>query len=541
MTPARARTLVASSLLLALLLFAWTILEARHQRSQIQEALTAQATVLASSLGPGLVAASHASRELDEIISWKMLDNARLLAELRAEGVEDQELLDELAADNGLDSVIFYDSRQQQLQLLGEPVPEAVEEDLQDLFTGRADELVLGTSLEDGVEHLGAAVRTSKGGVVLVRIHPSTARTFARRLGVDNLLRELVGTSGVLYLSYSEEPSGDGVDVTWDDGSVPPNPPLHQRLFDLRGQTAFEVAMPIDSPAGTSASLRVGLNGSELQRAASQAMWRSLLVGIVLTGFAVSAAGFAVVSRHRSREREEARERLAEAETARRRSERLAAAGALTAGMAHEVRSPMNAIGLAAQRLERKLPDNTELQQIAGRIRAEIDRLEGVLRGFLELASPVSDHRSETDLAEVAREVLKVLSDEAADRDILLDEVVGSAPTKTDRESVHRAVVNLVRNAIQASPPNGRVAVQAEMRDGQARLRIRDEGEGLDPTLDGRFFDPFVTSRNTGTGLGLALVRRVAEDLGGTVSLDNLQGGGAEAILSLPIDREAEP
>jgi signal transduction histidine kinase len=530
---------VIFSLLLAVLLFGWTFLEARHQRSQIQAALTAQATVLASSLGPGLVAATHASRELDEIIFWKILDNARLLAELRLAGRDDQELLEELAADNGLDSVVFYDSDQRQLQLLGEGVPESAKEELQDLFDRRADELVLGTSLEDGVEHLGAAVRTPSDGVVLVRIHPSTARTFARRLGVENLLRKLVGAGGVLYLSYREEPSGNVVEVAWDDGSVPPSPPSNQELFDLRGRTALEVEMPIESPAGTSATLRVGLDGSALQRTASQTMWRSLLLGLILTGFAVSAAGFAVVSRLRAREREEAGERLAEAETARRRSERLAAAGALTAGMAHEVRSPMNAIGLAAQRLERKLSDNTDLRQIASRIRAEIDRLEGVLRGFLELASPVSDHRSETDLANVAREVLDLMSDEATDRGVLLAEVVGSATTMADRESIHRAAVNLVRNAIQASPPGGRVAVMAETSGRSALLRIQDEGAGLDAELDGRFFDPFVTGKSTGTGLGLALVKRVAEDHGGTVSLTDRKGGGAEAILSLPIDGKA--
>jgi len=539
-SPSRARALVALSLLLAVLLFSWTVLEARRQRSQVQETLTAQATVLAGSLGPGLVAASHASRELDEIIAWKILDNARLLAELRLAGREDQEHLEQLAADNGLDSVVFFDSEQRQQQLLGERVPETVKVDLQDLFDGRADEVVLGTSLEDGIEHLGAAVRTASGGVVLVRIHPSTARTFARRLGVENLLRGLVGSGGVLYLSYREEPSGSIVEVAWDNGSVPPNPPSGQQLFDLRGQTSFEVEMPIDSPAGTSATLRVGLDGSALQRAATATMWRSLLVGLVLTGFAVSAAGFAVVSRLRAREREVAGERLAEAETARRRSERLAAAGALAAGMAHEVRSPMNAIGLAAQRLERKLSDESDLQQIASRIRLEVDRLEGVLRGFLELASPVSERRSENDLADVARQVLDLLADEATDRGVHIDDVVGSAATRTDRESIHRAIVNLVRNAIQASSPGGRITVVAAQLEDRATLRVLDEGSGLDSELEGRFFDPFVTGRNTGTGLGLALVKRVAEEHGGTVTLSNRNGGGAEAVLSLPIDGKEE-
>ena len=540
MSPARAPALVVLSLLVAVLLFSWTVLEARRQRAQIQETLTGQATILAGSLGPGLAAASHASRELDEIISWKILDNARLLAELRLAGMDDQERLEELAADNGLDSVVFFDSQGRQLQLLGEGVPEGIEEELQEIFSGRADELVLGTSLEDGIEHLGAAERTPSGGAVLVRIHPSTARTFARRLGVENLLGRLVGSGGVLYLSYLEEPSGTIAEASWDEGSVPSRPPSGQQLFELRGRTALEVEMPIDSPAGRSATLRVGLDGSALKRAATQTMWRSLLVGLVLTGFAVSAAGFAVVSRLRVREREAASRSLAAAETARRRSERLADAGALTAGMAHEVRSPMNSIGLAAQRLERKLSGDTDLRQIAGRIRAEVGRLEGVLQGFLELASPVSDRRSDNDVAEVAREVLEVLSEEAEDRDVHLEEVLGSASARTDRESIHRAILNLVRNAIQASPSGGRVTVKAETSDGRAILRILDEGSGLDPELDGRYFDPFVTGRDTGTGLGLALVKRVAEEHGGTIALANREGGGAEATLSLPIDGEAK-
>ena len=81
--------------------------------------------------------------------------------------------------------------------------------------------------------------------------------------------------------------------------------------------------------------------------------------------------------------------------------------------------------------------------------------------------------------------------------------------------------------------------MKAETSDGSVRLLIQDEGPGLDPQLEGRLFDPFVTGRDTGTGLGLALVKRVAEDHGGTVTLADLHGGGTEAILSLPIDGKA--
>ncbi len=148
--------------------------------------------------------------------------------------------------------------------------------------------------------------------------------------------------------------------------------------------------MPLEAPAGSSASLRIGLDGSTLTAVARQTMVRNLVIGLVLAAFATAGTGFAFVSHLRSREREEAARRISAAETARRRSERLAAAGALTAGLAHEVRSPMNAIGLAAQRLERKLPEGDDRRRVAARIGNEVQRLDGVLRGFLELASPVA-------------------------------------------------------------------------------------------------------------------------------------------------------
>ena len=117
---------------------------------------------------------------------------------------------------------------------------------------------------------------------------------------------------------------------------------------------------------------------------------------------------------------------------------------------------------------------------------------------------------------------------------------VRAPAARTDRESIHRAIVNLGRNAIQASSPGGRITVVTAQSKGRATLRVMDEGSGLASELEGRFFAPFVTGRNTGTGLGLALVKRVAEEHGGSITLANRDGGGAEATLSLPLDEKGE-
>lgn len=536
MTSGRARLLAGLLAIAAVLLFLWALSEARRQRRDVEAILTAQATVLARSLGPGLVAASHAARELDEIVLWKLLDNARLFAALGPVDQLDPLQLEDLADANGLDSVVFFDTDGRILITVGEPAADFSVEDLSDILEGQAEEIVVGAAKANDPEHIGAASALPEGGAVLVRIHPSSARAFARRLGVENLLSTLVGTGGVLYLGYSEEPSGRVTEVTWDNGPLPESSTSAEPI-SVRGRTVFEVELPIESPAGSTANLRVGLDGDPLHEAAAASMRRTLLVSIVLAGFAVAGIGFAMVSRLRAIERQEASQQVAAAEAARRRSERLAAAGALTAGLAHEVRSPMNAIGLAAQRLERKLEEGDERRSIAQRIREELQRLEGILREFLDLASPVSDSRETVDLRELASQVAELMIEEANAEAVSLQPVAGSGSVVADREAVRRAIINLVRNAIQASPREGRVIVRVDEQHEHVILTVTDEGPGLDPKLEERAFDAFVTGRASGTGLGLAMVRRVAEEHDGSVSLINRAQGGAEARLELPHEK----
>lgn len=514
-------------------LFSWTVQEARHQRRALEEALTREASLLADSLGPGLEAASNASRELDELVLWKLLDNARLIAVLQDKAPIPEPELERLLESNGLDSILFVDPSGEVQQLVGESFDLALVDELAPLLTDLADELILGSTSQHQVEHLAAAARLPAGGAVLVRVEWSTAHTFARRLGVESLLMDLLGTGVVLYLSYVEEPSSLVVEGAWNGGPVPP-PNESGGLRTVYDRPIFEVNVPLESPAGITAFLRVGLDGTALETAARDAMARTLVMGTVLAALALAGTAFAFVSQMRSRDREQAARRLSELETARRRSERLAAAGALTAGLAHEVRSPLNAIGLAAQRLERKLAGDDERQSLAASIGDEVQRLEKVLRGFLQLASPATGAREMADLSDIAGEVCDLLETEAESEGVLLHPVSGTGVAEVDREAMRRALINLVRNAIQASSRGGEIRVAVDGSGEEVEIVVEDQGSGLDADLLERIFDPFVSSRSDGTGLGLALVRRVVEEHNGSVQLTNRSRGGARAVLRIP-------
>ena len=534
--PHRLRPAVMIALLavFGLALALWALVEVRAQRAETAEALAAQAQVLANTLGPSLAAAAAATRELDELLTGRMLDGAHLIGRLHDAGALSTDELAWIVDRNDLDSVVVVNPSGRPILEAGEEIPLDVLAQVQEASSGGADEVILGATVEMGIEHLAVASGTAGGGAVVVRIHSTTGRTFAGQLGVENLLLSLLGSEGVLYLGFGVEPGGVRNEAAWDGGSVPPPVDGRSELRQVRGRTVFEVEVPVDSPAGTRALLQVGLDGAPLARAVASATRRTALIGVVLVAFSLCLTGIALVSRWRSLEREEAAGRLAEAEAAHRRSDRLAAAGALSAGLAHEVRSPLNAIVLAAQRIERKHPHESDCHNFAGTIRSEVRRLDAILRQFLELARPVGDERQLADLRGVAEEVRGLLTAVAEERGGRIEAVRGSGSAIVDQNSIRRSLINLVHNAMEAGPPDGTIELVVQEEDGGVGIHVLDRGTGIDEAEADHLFDAFVTTRAEGTGLGLALVRRVAEEHGGACRLVNRSGGGVEAILWLP-------
>jgi signal transduction histidine kinase len=526
--------LILAALFLAAALGVWAWSEVEGQQREVEEALRAEAVLLAHALGPALASASASARELDELLAWKLLDNARLLARLAAASPPGGAELADLLEANGLDAVLWLASDGSVRRRAGAGVDEpALRERLAPLLHGEAEELLLAARPEARQRFAAAAVAARGGGAVVVLADPGRSFAFTRQIGVANLLRTLVDSHAVLYLAYEERPGGERAEASWDGGPVPA-----RGRARLRGRPVFEVAVPVAAPAGRRASLRVGLHGEPLQRATAAALRRTALVGVVLAAFGLASAGFTIVQRARAREREQARRRLADLEEGRRRGERLAAAGALAAGLAHEVRNPLNGIGMAAQRIERLAARDGErggkARQLAALIRQEVARLEETLKGFLDLARPTTDPPGPLDLAELTRGSLDLLRLEAADRGVRVELHAEPAPALGDAEALRGAVANLLRNAVQASPAGGRVEVAVTAGRGTAGVTVRDHGAGIDPALLARVFDAFVTTRANGTGLGLAMVRRVADEHGGRSWLRNHPQGGVEAGFEIP-------
>lgn len=227
---------------------------------------------------------------------------------------------------------------------------------------------------------------------------------------------------------------------------------------------------------------------------------------------------------HRLRRRaQQAEQKLAE-------RRHLAALGELSAVLAHEIRNPLASLKGHAQLLEEQLADEPRRHAKAHRVVDEAVRLERLTNTLLDFARADRIAPGPASPAEVARRAAE-LTEPAR---VVVD--AGAAPERWtfDAMRIEQALVNLVRNALQASAAPAEVLLTVADDGEGLRFTIADRGPGVPSEMRPRLFEPFVTGRLEGTGLGLAVVRRVVELHGGKVSIDRRPGGGSVFVLWLP-------
>jgi two-component system, NtrC family, sensor histidine kinase HydH len=222
------------------------------------------------------------------------------------------------------------------------------------------------------------------------------------------------------------------------------------------------------------------------------------------------------------------------------RSERLAAVGQLAAGIAHEIRNPLTSVKLLIQAAARRsaTPMLTEKQSWV--VQEEIARMENTIQGLLDFSRPTALKRVRHDLRDTVRRAVGLVEGRAKQIKTSIVLRLPDSPVMLDGdpEQIHQVFVNLLLNAIEAVGLNGHVEVIIEMTTDPTspgcRVLFRDSGQGIPATVVGQIFEPFVTSKERGTGLGLALSRRIIEEHGGTIDAANRPEGGAEFVVRLP-------
>jgi signal transduction histidine kinase len=238
------------------------------------------------------------------------------------------------------------------------------------------------------------------------------------------------------------------------------------------------------------------------------------------------------------------------------RAEQLAAVGQVAAGVAHELRNPLTSVKMLVQTgLEGHTPPGLPAEDLSV-MEHEIRRMEQCIQLFLDFARPPRPERRDADLTGVLRRALILVDGRARRQNVSLNLAVPNGPlmVKIDPEQIHQVLVNLLLNALDALPQGGTIEVEIRQGAGANRangtpesngegssavrpsveVRVRDNGSGIAPSIRQRLFEPFVSSKETGLGLGLSICKRLIEDHGGVIRGDNRPEGGAEFTFTVP-------
>jgi PAS domain S-box-containing protein len=219
-------------------------------------------------------------------------------------------------------------------------------------------------------------------------------------------------------------------------------------------------------------------------------------------------------------------------------SERLAALGDLAAGVAHEVRNPLNAIGIASQRLAAEfepVTDVGEYRELLGHLRSEIDRVNVTVQEFLGLARGLNLASESVDLTALLERVGATLKLEGDKKGVRVELHLPEKVKLTgDTQALHKVFLNLGQNALHATNRDGLVAIRARMVDGRPVVSVEDNGTGISTEDLPHLFRPYFSRKRGGSGLGLALVHRIVTEHGGTIDVASEAGTGSTFTVNLP-------
>ena len=427
-----------------------------------------------------------------------------------------------------------------------------IQSQLQPILSRQSEIIIIGvdqkqvsSALADSAEdQFLIAIPRDRGGAIACQLSMEAEQNFKYLTAMESALEELLHVKGLQYLKlalddhepYFVSKTGEIIDDTWD------RQPLADILYTVsKGETKLlEVVRPIFFNTSLG-EVRIGFKADTLMSLKSQILYQILIRSTLFSLLAFVLIIFFLVRRNAILLEEEKQRIEAEVyrlEKLNRLREKQAAVGELAAGVAHEIRNPLNAIGIVAQRLKREFStgeDQQEYELLTGTMVSEISRINSSLQDFLEYTRPTPLSFSTLNMGDFLGSIQELYISEALEKEIVLTIDVQEFEFKADAEYLRQAISNIVRNALDACEGSATVQLRGYKKGDAAIIVVQDTGSGIAQNQISRVFDLYYTTKDMGTGVGLALTHKIIADHHGTIEVTSEIGEGSTFQIELPV------
>jgi signal transduction histidine kinase len=490
---------------------------------------------------------------LEEAIGEYLVEAAFNVDQLEAENGLTPSDLQSLASQSLLTSIEIYNTEGKRLKgWPASPVPIRPEAILRELVEKKRSVVIdlFGRPLSgEGHRFLVAVRRKWAPGLIALRLSEDQMKRLFRQFAVERAISDLGLREDIVFVSvldlslntiaHTETRSiGKRETDAFLETSLRAQQPVSRVYVSPEGDEIFEVVKPFMLGGKAAGLIRIGYSPREIPpvlRQIKKNVALSILFFLILGSSAITLI-WVNQNRHL--------QRLKEMEDRIQLAERLSSLGHLAAGVAHEIRNPLNAIGLGIQRLKREfLPRDEaakeEYLSFTQLISGEIRRVNGIVEQFLSLSRPFELDRKISPLGPLLRNVIALFQEQASTQGITIrSNMDGQGPlVNIDEQRLTQAVINIMKNGIEAMDHGGVLGIEAFQSKDRVSIRISDSGAGIPPEQMDKIFNFYYTTKENGVGLGLPIAHRIIEAHGGRLGVESQAGVGTTVTITLAVTR----
>ncbi|MCF7823547.1 MAG: hypothetical protein K9N35_05185 [Candidatus Marinimicrobia bacterium] len=420
-------------------------------------------------------------------------------------------------------------------------------EQLQPLLNNQEEEVIAGVDADEtlGSRFLVAIVREAGGTIACVLSQPSE-EDYKYLTSIELALEDLLYVEGIQYLQITID-GGESFFVAregiiFNDSWT--REPLENILYRVSkgDMSLLEIVRPVFF-SSSMGEVRIGFIADELLSLRSQIIYQLLLRTILLSLLAFLILIF-LLTRHNAAllasEKKRIESEVYRLENLNRVNEKRVAMGELAAGVAHEIRNPLNAIGIVAQRLKREFSPETDSEEylnLTGTMVSEIARINHSLQDFLEYTRPTPLRYDKINLQEMLNNISDLYMSQAQEKQVDLRFDSESIVFDGDDDLLLQALSNIIKNAIEACDFGGKVMVKGMQVGNMIRISIQDTGIGIQAENLNRIFDLYYTNKDLGTGVGLAITHKIIADHQGSIEVESEIDKGSKFEINIPAKR----